>query len=87
MVFEVVQAAADWLVYTVLDLSPTSQAGSALNFFIYDTVKIFILLLVIIYGITFLRSFFTSLRRPGPGSPSGRARPSSATYVQPCSGS
>ena len=38
---------------------PTSQAGSALDFFIYDTVKIFILLLVIIYGITFLRSFFT----------------------------
>lgn len=59
MVFEVVQAAADWLVSTVLGLSPTSQAGSALNFFIYDTVKIFILLLVIIYGITFLRSFFT----------------------------
>ena len=59
MVFEVVQTAADWLVSTVLGLSPTSQAGSALNFFIYDTVKIFILLLVIIYGITFLRSFFT----------------------------
>ena len=59
MVFEVVQTAADWLVYTVLGLSPTSQAGSALDFFIYDTVKIFILLLVIIYGITFLRSFFT----------------------------
>ncbi len=58
-VFEVVQTAADWLVYTVLGLAPTSQAGSALNFFIYDTVKIFILLLVIIYGITFLRSFFT----------------------------
>ncbi len=59
MVFEMVQSAADWIVYTLLGLSPQSQAGSALNFFIYDTVKIFILLLVIVYVVTFIRSFFT----------------------------
>lgn len=59
MVFEIVQTAADWIVYTLLGLNPDSQAGSALNFFIYDTVKIFILLLVIVYVVTFLRSFFS----------------------------
>ncbi len=59
MVFEIVQSAADWIVYTLLGLSPQSHAGSALNFFIYDTVKIFILLLVIVYVVTFIRSFFS----------------------------
>lgn len=59
MVFEIVQSAADWIVYTLLGLSPQSHAGSALNFFIYDTVKIFILLLVIVYAVTFIRSFFS----------------------------
>lgn len=57
MVFEFVQIGADWIVYTLLGLSPDSQLGSALNFFIYDTVKIFILLLVIVFAVTFLRSF------------------------------
>ena len=59
MVFEFVQTAADWIVYSLLEFSPESQAGSALNFFIYDTVKIFILLLVVVYVVTFLRSFFS----------------------------
>ena len=59
LVFEPWQAAVDWFTYTFLGLSPTSPAASALNFFIFDTVKIFILLVVIIFGITFLRSFFS----------------------------
>ena len=49
----------DWFTYTVLDLSPASPTASALNFFLFDTVKIFVLLVVIIFGITFLRSFFS----------------------------
>ena len=59
MVFEPVQSVADWIVYTLLGLSPTSPFGSSLNFFLYDTVKIFILLLVIVFVVTFLRSFFS----------------------------
>ncbi len=49
----------DWFTYSVLGLSPESHAGSALNFFIFDTVKIFILLVAIIFAITFIRSFFS----------------------------
>lgn len=37
-----------------------SPLGSALHFFLYDTVKIFILLLSIIYLVTFLRSFLNT---------------------------
>ena len=59
MVFEPWQAVVDWFTYDVLGLSPASPAASALNFFIFDTVKIFILLVVIIFAITFIRSFFS----------------------------
>jgi len=59
LVFEPWQAAVDWFTYSVLELSPESHAGSALNFFIFETVKIFILLVAIIFAITFIRSFFS----------------------------
>ncbi|QNB48167.1 permease [Thermanaerosceptrum fracticalcis] len=52
------QQLADWLVYNVFNIARNSKIGDALNFFIYDTIKIFILLLMIIYAITFIRSFF-----------------------------
>ncbi len=45
-------------VFETLGLSPESAAGSALDFFLYDTVKILVLLAVIIFLITFVRSYF-----------------------------
>ena len=56
--FTPVQIFADWLIYNVFGIAKDSSLGSALNFFIFDTIKIFILLLIIIYAITFIRSFF-----------------------------
>ena len=52
------QKAVDWLVYGVIGLSSQSPLGSALDFFIYDTVKIFFLLVIIIFAISLVRSFF-----------------------------
>jgi uncharacterized membrane protein YraQ (UPF0718 family) len=52
------QRLVDWLVYDTIGLSRSSAFGSALNFFIYDTAKIFFLLVVIIFAIALLRSFF-----------------------------
>ncbi len=42
-----IQAFADWLVYTVFGISPESHLGSAINFFFYDTIKITVLLFFI----------------------------------------
>lgn len=56
--FTPVQYFADWLVYSIFGIAKDKHIGSALNFFIFDTIKIFILLLIIIYAITFIRSFF-----------------------------
>lgn len=49
---------ADWLVYSIFGFSPSAQAGEALNFFIYDTMKIFLLLATIIYVVAIIRSWF-----------------------------
>lgn len=46
------------LVFDILGLVKGSHLGEALNFFIYDTIKIFILLITIIYMVTLLRSYF-----------------------------
>src|SRR5512136_1456737 len=47
-----------WLVYDLFGLAHGSRISSALDFFLYDTAKIFILLTVIIFAISFVRSFF-----------------------------
>lgn len=52
------KAFVDWLVYQVFGLSPQTHLAAALNFFIYDTVKIFFLLSVVIFAVAMIRSFF-----------------------------
>jgi uncharacterized membrane protein YraQ (UPF0718 family) len=49
---------ADWLVFTIIGLVPGSRSGEALNFFIYDTLKIFLLLTTIIFVVAIIRTSF-----------------------------
>lgn len=51
------QLAIDWLTYAVFRLSPEARVSQVINFFIYDSLKILILLLVMISAIGFLRTF------------------------------
>lgn len=46
------------LVFELLKIGESTHFGKALHFFMYDTIKIFILLITIIYIVTFLRSYF-----------------------------
>jgi uncharacterized protein len=48
---------ADWLTYKLFSLAPETLLGGSVNFFIYDTIKIFLLLIVIIFAISLVRSF------------------------------
>jgi uncharacterized membrane protein YraQ (UPF0718 family) len=50
--------AADSLVYQVLGINQGTMLGEALDFFLYDTMKVFLLLTVIIFGVAVIRSFF-----------------------------
>jgi len=49
---------ADYITYVFLKLEPTSHIGDALNFFIYDTLKIFLLLTTIVYAVAIIRAYF-----------------------------
>jgi len=48
---------ADWLVYRALGLSPDGRFGAAVHFFVYDSVKILLLLFVLIFVIGVIRTF------------------------------
>lgn len=66
----------DWLVFHALGLDPAGRFGGAVHFFFYDTVKIALLLVLVIFVITVLRSFVSvertraalSGRRQGAGN-------------------
>lgn len=49
---------ASYVVYDLMHLAKESSLADALNFFIYDTLKIFLLLAVIIFGVSLIRSYF-----------------------------
>jgi uncharacterized protein len=49
---------ADYVVFHLLTLKPGTHLGEALNFFLYDTIKIFFLLSVIIFIVAVIRSYF-----------------------------
>jgi hypothetical protein len=56
--FDCLQDIADWLVYDVFKMAPESHLAEALNFFLYDTVKILLLLFVIIFLMGIVNSYF-----------------------------
>jgi uncharacterized membrane protein YraQ (UPF0718 family) len=47
------------LTFDLLGLAPESRFGAALQFFLYDTPKVLMLLVLVIYGVGIIRSFFT----------------------------
>lgn len=53
---------ADWLTYSIFKLQINSHAAEAVNFFIYDTIKILLLLAVIIFSVSLIRSFIPPKR-------------------------
>ena len=56
--FDWIQNLADWLIYTVLGIAQHSKLGDALNFFVYDTVKILFLLFLITFVMGIVNSYF-----------------------------
>jgi len=47
--FDWTQQFADWLIYSVFNIGEDTHLGIALNFFVYDTLKILILLFLIVF--------------------------------------
>ena len=52
----------DLVAYRLIGLDPESRLGSAVQFFIWDVVKILFLLTVIVFGVAIVRSYFSPER-------------------------
>ncbi len=56
--FKIYEILADYIVYSLFGLPKGTHLSDAVHFFIYDSLKIFTLLIVIIFVIFFIRSYF-----------------------------
>lgn len=56
--FDWLQNLADWLVYGIFGIEQGSHLGGAVNFFIYDTIKILILLFIITFIMGIVNAYF-----------------------------
>ncbi|MFH1745335.1 MAG: permease [bacterium] len=52
-----IQKFADWFSYSILNLDFASKIGVSINFFIYDTIKIYFLIIIVIGLVSFFRTF------------------------------
>jgi len=57
-IFKPVQSFADFVTYGCFHILPRSYWGDTINFFIYDTIKIGLLLIVINYAMAIIRYYF-----------------------------
>jgi uncharacterized protein len=55
--FYPIQYVANWLTYSILSIPRDTILADAVNFFIFDTIKIFLMLTVIIFVVSIIRSF------------------------------
>jgi uncharacterized membrane protein YraQ (UPF0718 family) len=56
--FDWIQNIADWIVFDIIGLEKGAHLAEALNFFIYDTTKILLLLFVVIFLMGIINSYF-----------------------------
>ena len=56
--FDWIQHFADWLVFEIFNLEKGNHLAKALNFFIYDSIKILLLVFVIIFLMGIVNSYF-----------------------------
>ncbi|MFA5095340.1 MAG: permease [Candidatus Paceibacterota bacterium] len=56
-IFYPIQLLSDWLTYSIFAVAPKTLLAETVGFFIYDTIKIFILLAIIIFAVSIVRSY------------------------------
>jgi len=56
--FNWIQKFADWLIYSIFKIGSDTHLGIALNFFVYDTIKILILLFFIVFLMGIVNAYF-----------------------------
>lgn len=59
MIYRQLPALSKWLTYGLINLKQGSHLGDAIEFFLYDTPKVMMLLFLVVFGVGIIRSFFT----------------------------
>ena len=62
VVYANLQPFAAWLTYRVIGLGRGSHLASAVEFFVFESPKVLMLLVVVVFGVGIVRSFFTPER-------------------------
>lgn len=58
-VYHFLPKVSSWLTYSLLPIKDGSHLGSSVEFFLYDTPKVMMLLFLVVFGVGIIRSFFT----------------------------
>ena len=53
---------ASWFTYSLLGLTPGTPLASAVEFFVFESPKVILLLVLVVFGVGIVRSFFTPER-------------------------
>jgi uncharacterized membrane protein YraQ (UPF0718 family) len=61
-IYVALRPVAAWVTYGVAGLLPGSRLGSAVEFFLFETPKVLLLLVLVVFGVGVVRSFFTPER-------------------------
>jgi len=61
-IYRLLAPLADWLTYTLAGLQAGSRLASAVAFFLYEAPKVLMLLVIVVFGVGVIRSFFTPER-------------------------
>lgn len=59
LIYRQLPGLSKWLTYTLLPIPQGSHLGESIEFLLYDTPKVMMLLFLVVYGVGIIRSFFT----------------------------
>ena len=59
LIYKQLPGLSRWLTYDLLSIRQGSHLGDSIEFFLYDTPKVMMLLFIVVFGVGIIRSFFT----------------------------
>ncbi|HYG36038.1 MAG TPA: permease, partial [Clostridia bacterium] len=62
VIYQNLAAFSVWFTYSLLPLTRGSHLGAAVEFFVYESPKVLMLLTLVVFGVGIIRSFFTPER-------------------------
>ncbi len=62
LVYRQLSSVAKWVTYSLLHLQPGKHLSAAVEFFLFETPKVLMLLALVVFGVGIVRSFFTPQR-------------------------